>query len=131
MLLLIIRKNICWYRCTHHNRQGFLYLYSKCEQMYGLLPYHYWQEFFALVTWFHLQWGKNAPTKNGSPKFKSILLCLVLPTTNGKNFLYFAINCKQVYSWLPHHYWQGFFVLDCCLVTYEAKMLPLELVSQV
>ena len=45
----------------------------KCTQMYWLLPHHYWQGFFALAICCHFQWAKNAPTKNGSPKFRSIL----------------------------------------------------------
>ena len=80
--------------------------------------------FFAPVNCCHLQLGKNAPTKSGSPKFRSIF-CMALTTTNGKCFSYFASKCKQVYSLPPRHYWQGFFALECCSVTYnKAKMLP-------
>ena len=69
-------------------------------------------------------WLFAAPTKNESPKFRSIQ-CLVLPTTNRKGFLNLGVNCKQVYCLLPHHYWQGCFTLDCCSVTTnEVKMLP-------
>ena len=94
-------------------REGFLVFRTvKYKQMNGLLLHHYWQGFFALVICLHLQRGKNATTKNGSPKLV-IYLCLVLHTTNGKDFLYFARKCKQVYSVLPHNYWQGYFALDC------------------
>ena len=56
------------------------------------------------------------------------MYCMVLPTTSRKDFLYFASKCKQVYSLLPRHYWQGVFALDCCLVTSnEAKILPLKM----
>ena len=34
---------------AHRNGKGFLYFASKCKQMYGMLPHHYWEEFFALV----------------------------------------------------------------------------------
>ena len=34
---------------THHNGKIFLYFASKCKQLYGLLPHHCWQGFFALV----------------------------------------------------------------------------------
>ena len=32
---------------THHNGKSFLC--CKCNQLYGLLPHHYWQWFLALV----------------------------------------------------------------------------------
>ena len=48
---------------------------------------------------------------------------------NGKDFLYFAKKCKQVYSLLPHHYWQGFFALDCCSVTSNEFPLKMGLPS--
>ena len=68
--------------------------------------------------------AKMLPLKIGLHKFRSIL-CLILLTTNGKGFSYFAKNSNQVYNLLPHHYWQGFFALDCCSVTSnEAKVLP-------
>ena len=57
-----------------------------------------------------------------------VFRCLVLPTTNGKGFLYFASKCKQVYSLLIHHYWQNAFALDCCSInSNEVKMLPLKM----
>ena len=64
------------------------------------------------------------PLKLGLPSLGVYEVCLIIPTTKGKGFLYFASKCMQVYNLLPHHYWQGFFALDCYPVTSnEAKML--------
>ena len=57
-----------------------------------------------------------------------VFRCLVLPTTNGKGFLYFPSKFKQVYSFLIHHYWQKVFALDFSSVnSNEVKMLPLKM----
>ena len=65
------------------------------------------------------------PLKISLPSLGVYEVCLVLPTTKRKGFLYFASKFKQVCSLLPHHYWQEFFALDCYPVTSnEAKMLP-------
>ena len=127
----------------------------KYEQIYGigmLLPPHaeatIGQDFFLVLCCCHLQWGRNASTKNGSPKFRSILckckqLKGLLPHHywqgfldsliffsgfthhNGKGFLNFASKCKQLYRLLPHHCWKEFFALVICSITSnEANMLP-------
>ena len=77
--------------------------------------------------------GKNAPTINGSPKFKIILcsqLATVLPTTSGTGFLCFASKCKQVDSLLPTTIGKIFcsgLLLGYNQLENEAKMLPLKM----
>ena len=77
----------------------FSIFYHKCKQMYGLLPHYCWHIFFSLVTCCHVQWNKNAPTKN--PAGRVFYKC-------------FISKCKQVCRLLPHHYWLEFFVMHCC-----------------
>ena len=45
----LIGKDFFFSGLSHHNMKSFLYFTSKCKQLHGLLPHHYWQGFFALV----------------------------------------------------------------------------------
>ena len=47
--------------------------------------------------------AKMLPLKMSLPSLGVYISGLVLPTTNGKGFLYFANKCEQVYSLLSHH----------------------------
>ena len=70
--------------------------------------------------------AKRLPLKMGLPSLR-VYYVWFYPAPTRRVFLYFASMCKQVYSLLPHHYWQGSFALDCCSVTNnEAKIPPLE-----
>ena len=72
----------------HHNGQGFFVIDTvSVTRCMGLLPHHYW-------------WGKNDPTKNGSPKFRRILY-MVLPTNNRKGF--FCILQVSVSRYAAHY----------------------------
>ena len=107
---------------------------------------HYWQGYFALVTCCHFQWSKNKTTKNGSPKFRSILCkCkrltirtatppvigkdffpLVLHTTTWRVFYFTSVSsCMDCY---PTTIGKDFFALVICLDTSnKAEMLPLKI----
>ena len=89
-----------------------------------MLTHHYLQGYFALVICYHLQSSKNAPTKNGPPRFGSILceatmarVFFLFTHHSGNSFLCFVSKCEQMYRLLPHHYGQGIFALVICSVT--------------